>query len=286
MRSSRLPFLLVALCLGVAPARAADQTPQPTRIVAAENVWGDIAAQIGGTDVVVESILSAPDIDPHLFEPVPTTARDVANSDLVILNGAGFDPWMSRLSGVRPAIRVADIAGWHDGDNPHLWFDPVVVGKVGEAVAHALRDDPRNTPVLRAFEQTVTQLEDRIAALRKQVAGMKISATEPLLGRLTDSLGLVTENTAFQLAVMNDVEPGPAEVARFENDLRNGTLRLLIYNKQTVTPSASRLLEVAKEAGVPSIAVTETLPPGMHWQGWMSTILDELEAALLKRGRA
>ena len=39
------------------------------RVVAAENVYGDIVRQIGGTHVDVTSILSDPNADPHLFEP-------------------------------------------------------------------------------------------------------------------------------------------------------------------------------------------------------------------------
>ncbi|MFT8717950.1 metal ABC transporter solute-binding protein, Zn/Mn family [Acetobacter sp.] len=279
-RSFLLPFLLFA---GMIPAQAAVPT---IRIVAAENVWGDIAAQIGGPEVSVKSILSMPDVEPHLFEPVPTTARDVADAGLLIINGGGFDPWMDRLAGTHPSIRVSDIADWHDGDNAHLWFDPAVAEKVAQAVAHALHDDPQTVASLGHFEQAVTQLETRITALRPKVAGTKIAATEPILGRLTDRLGLVTENAAFQLAVMNDVEPGPAEVARFESALRNGTIKLLIYNQQVVTPSAARLLDVAEAAHVPCIAVTETLPPGQHWQDWMNAILDKMEAALLSSGHS
>ena len=42
--------------------------PDPIKIVAAENFYGDIAKQIGGPDVAVTSILNNPDQDPHLFE--------------------------------------------------------------------------------------------------------------------------------------------------------------------------------------------------------------------------
>lgn len=106
--------------------------------------------------------------------------------------------------------------------------------------------------------------------------------TDPLPGRLTEELGLVTENSAFLLAVMNGVEPEPAIVAQFENDLKNGQIKLLIYNPQTATSSVSHLLEVAKEAGVPCMPLTETLPPGLHWQDWMAQILDGIESHLLK----
>lgn len=279
---------ILALCFGVlssgalSVSRANAESPDVTRIVAAENVWGDIAAQIGGPKVVVDSILSSPDIDPHLFEPSPATAREVEKADLVILNGAGFDSWMDRMAHSRPTIRVASIAGWRDGENPHFWFDPVVVDRVARDIAHQLRLDTGSSSGLASFESDLARLQTRIVRLRQRIRETPIAATEPLSGRLTDELGLVTENSAFQLAVMNDVEPGPAVVAQFENDLKSGRIKLLIYNRQTATPSASRLLEVAKEAGVPCMALTETLPPGLHWQDWMTQILDGIESHLLK----
>ena len=152
-------------------------------------------------------------------------------------------------------------------------------------IAHQLRVDDGSSGSLASLESGLARLQTRIVRLRQRIRETPIAATEPLSGRLTDALGLVTVNSAFQLAVMNDVEPGPAVVAQFEDDLKSGRIKLLIYNRQTATPSASRLLEVAKKAGVPCMALTETLPPGLHWQDWMTQILDEIESHLLKLDR-
>ncbi|GBR03744.1 metal ABC transporter solute-binding protein, Zn/Mn family [Acetobacter oeni] len=279
-------FLLSSLffcAVLLVPARAGGVVS----VVAAENVWGDVAVQLGGKNVAVSSIISAPEADPHLFEPTPATARAIAEASVAIANGAGFDPWMDRLVAARGVgvafLRVSDVAGWHDGENQHLWFDPDAVAKMATAFVAALHGAGAGSDAdgrLAGLDRDVAALKERIAGMRRRFGGARISATEPLLGHLTSELGLVTENDAFQLAVMNDVEPGPAEVARFEGDLRGGRLRLLIYNEQTVTPSASRLLGIAHQVGVPCVAVTETLPPAMHWQGWMTRILDLIEQAL------
>ena len=77
----------------------------PISLVAAENFYGDVAKQIGGSNVAVTSILSNPDDDPHLFEASPTTAKALADAKLVILNGADYDPWMDKLLAANP---VAD----------------------------------------------------------------------------------------------------------------------------------------------------------------------------------
>ena len=111
LRILAIPFLV----LWLGPAVAA-----PISIVAAENFCGDIAGQIGGSHVDVVSILSNPDQDPHLFEASPSTARALSGANIVIMNGAGYDPWMARLlvatkARGRIVVNVADIAGTKPG---------------------------------------------------------------------------------------------------------------------------------------------------------------------------
>src|ERR1700734_1639685 len=88
--------LLAATVLAVV-ASAAPALADPVKVVAAENFYGDIAAQIGGADVAVTSILTNPDQDPHLFEASTETAKALTEARVVILNGADYDPWMEKL---------------------------------------------------------------------------------------------------------------------------------------------------------------------------------------------
>lgn len=282
-------FRLSVVSLLLAGAVPAVCAPAPVPVVAAETVWGDVARQAGGPAVSVSSILSAPDTDPHLSEPGPSAGRLVGTASVFVVNGAGFDAWADRLGAVRGSalrvVRVSDIAGWREGENQHFWFDPAVVRKVAAAVAEgviAVRPEVRAAVEghLAEFDRAVDVVEAREAALRARFAGLHVAATEPLPGPLTVRLGLVMEEEAFQLSVMNDSEPGPAEVARFEEDLRSGRLKLLIYNRQTMTPASERLLGIAREAGVPCVGLGEMLPAGLDWQGWMMAALSDVERAL------
>ena len=85
----------LAACLSLLPACA---WAAPVSIVAAENFYGDIAQQIGGSDVTVTSILQSPDQDPHLFEAAPSTARDIAAARIIVQSGIGYDDWMAKLA--------------------------------------------------------------------------------------------------------------------------------------------------------------------------------------------
>ena len=70
--------------------------------MAAENFYGDVAQQIGGDRVSVVSILSNPDQDPHLFEVSPAIIRQIAAAQIVVYNGADYDPWIEKLLKVTP----------------------------------------------------------------------------------------------------------------------------------------------------------------------------------------
>src|SRR5271166_1053631 len=122
-------WFFAALSLG---ALSAPAFADPVKIVAAENFYGDVAAQIGGPNVAVTSILTNPDEDPHLFEASAETAKALADAKIVIVNGVDYDPWMEKLLSAnktpgRKEIVVAHLVGRRAGDNPHLWYDPAYV---------------------------------------------------------------------------------------------------------------------------------------------------------------
>jgi zinc/manganese transport system substrate-binding protein len=290
----RIELILACLLPLALPARAQTTAPPPTSraigIVAAENFYGDIAAQIGGPEVHVTSILSNPDQDPHLFEASPSVARALAGAAIVIYNGIDYDPWMTQLlgatrSGERQVIVAADLIGHKSGDNPHIWYDPATMVACATALAAALAaDDPaRKTTYdqrLVRFQASIAPIEANIAALRQRLSGTPATATEPVFGYMFAALGMQIRNLSFQMAVMNGTEPSASDVAAFETDLRTHAVRLLVYNAQASDPIAQRMERLAKAAHVPIIGASETEPQGKTYQSWMQTELDDVAKAL------
>jgi len=277
--------LLVATALGLASAEAA-----PLRIVAAENVYGDVAAQLGGPEVTVVSILNDPDQDPHLFEVSASAARAVGGAAIVVFNGAGYDPWMEKLLAASPVagretIEIAKLLHKAPGENPHLWYDPRTMPVFADALVAALtRHDPAHQPLYEArrarFAAALKPLDDKIANLKQRYAGTQVTATEPVFGYMAAAIGFAVRNEGFQRAVMNDTEPGAAEIAAFQNDLRGHAVKVLIYNRQTSEGLTRKMQALARQSGVPVVGVSETEPAGMTYQAWMLSELDQLDAAL------
>ena len=288
-----IPFLAALLVavplLTGTSARAEDKLT----IVAAENFYGDLARQIGGSNVTVTSILSNPDDDPHLFETSPSTARTIADAKIIIYNGADYDPWMDKLlsastSKDRTTIVAADLIGKKSGDNPHLWYDPATLPAIAKRLSADLaKRDPTNAlhyeANLKAFQTSLQAIDKEIADVKKTYAGTEVTATEPVFGYMAEALGLKMLNYDFQVALMNDAEPSATQVAAFENSLKDGSAKILFYNSQVTDEATTRLLDIAKQNKVTVIGVTETEPAGQTIQTWFGGQIDAVQKALAAR---
>ncbi|KMQ80524.1 Zinc ABC transporter, periplasmic-binding protein ZnuA [Candidatus Burkholderia pumila] len=278
-----------AIALGFCDAASAQSTRIP--VVAAENFYGDVVRQLGGDYVQVTSILSNPDDDPHLFEASPKTARALQHAALIVYNGADYDPWMDKLLGAskgntkRTVIVAAQLVDKKSGDNPHLWYDPKTMPTVARAVSEYLvKTDPSHKSDydarLATFLDALKAIDTRVSTLKSHYKGVPVTATEPVFGYMADAIGFERCNEHFQLAAMNETEPSAADIAAFEKDLRERRVHVLIYNSQATGPMTRRMLAIAKEAHVPSISVTETLPAGKTFQQWQLLQLNNLADAL------
>jgi zinc/manganese transport system substrate-binding protein len=288
-----LPFLPALLVAAPLLAGTVAQAEDKLNIVAAENFYGDLARQIGGSHVAVTSILSNPDDDPHLFETSPSTARTIADAKIIIYNGADYDPWMDKLLSAstkpdRTTIVAADLIGKKSGDNPHLWYNPATLPAIAKALTADLsKRDPANAAHyeanLKKFQSSLDVIDKEIADVKKTYAGTEVTATEPVFGYMAEALGLKMLNYDFQVALMNDAEPSATQVAAFENSLKDGTAKILFYNSQVTDEATTRLLDIAKQNKVTVIGVTETEPAGRTIQTWFGGQLDAVQKALAAR---
>jgi zinc/manganese transport system substrate-binding protein len=214
----------------------------------------------------------------------------MAGADIVIENGAEYDPWMAKLLQVgsgkpQTLIVVSALTHRKTGANPHLWWDPATMPAVARALTAALvKVDPAGKTQyeqrLATFLASLKPVHDKIVALRARYAGEPVTATEPVFGYMAAAIGLRMRNERFQLAVMNDTEPSAADTAAYETDLKDHRVRLFIYNSQASDSAAERLLGIAKTSGVPVIGVTETEPVGLNFQTWQFSTLNRLGDAL------
>lgn len=264
------------------------------QIVAAENVYGELARQLGGDYVEVTSILNNPNQDPHLFSATPSIAKAVADADLIIYNGIDYDNWMDKLLTVKSAkqrkvLVVADMVGAKPGMNPHLWYDPATMPLLATSLIAAL--DELDKTHKNDYQQRLTQflqdyqlLQADIYRIKLKYENVPVIASEPVFGYLAQALGLNMHGEALQWSLMNETSPSPSQLKQFEDQLTQKQVKVFIYNKQVSQPLVQRLMEIARKVGIPCVGVTETQPAGMTYIQWMRAQLADLEKALANAG--
>jgi zinc/manganese transport system substrate-binding protein len=281
--------LLLAACGGSTAAKGG-----PLNVVAAENVYGNIASQIGGRHVSVTSILTNPNADPHLFEPNTATGLAVAKAKLVIQNGLGYDAFMTKLEDSADNggfdLIVADALGIDSADaNPHLWYDVPRLDYIAYQIADALwHQDPAHKAAYRRgerrFVRSLRPLHQEVASIRSRFHGAPVAYTEPVPGYLVEAAGL--DNLApdsFTRAIEDGTEPSPAAVAAMNTLIAKHRIRALLYNSQAVSPITAQLRDEARQDGIPLVPVTETLPAHLTFQQWQLGQARALATALAKR---
>ena len=286
--------LLSTLIAGCAATGAAQiGTSTAPRIVAAENVWGSVAAQLAGPDAIVTSLISDPATDPHSYEPTVADARQVSAARLVIVNGLGYDHWASQLAAAAPApdrvtLDVGSLLRLHTGENPHRWYDPTNVDTVARAITTDLTHiDPahgaRYAARLATFEQqALAPYHAAIARIRRAYAGVPVGASESIFAPLATALGvhLLTPPGLLD-AIAEGTDVSAADASTAESQLSRRQIKVWVYNAQNVTPVVDRLTSLARARGIPVATVTETVTPrGATFQAWQTAQLHSLERAL------
>ena len=281
-------FLLSA-CQNITASVASSTTP--IKVVAAENFYGDIARQLGGSHVSVTSILSDPNADPHEFTSNMKTLLAVSRANLVIKNGLDYDTWMDSLlastSTPRQIVLTAgNIAPDKLPDNPHVWYSFTDVQAIAQSITHTFEQlDKAHTSDFQhnlvTFDNSLHALEQKQQEIQQRYANTPVALTETIFLYQTQVMHLdVLTPFDFMKAVAEGNDPPANTVVDVQNELIHKQAKIVIYNEQTVTPITSNVQSEAQAQHIPLVPVGETMPPDKSYQTWMMGQLEQLEIAL------
>jgi zinc/manganese transport system substrate-binding protein len=289
--------LALAGCATTAPAGSTTTSGSGTTItvVAAENFWGSVAGQLGGSHVRLTSIITNPNTDPHSYEPTSADARTVAGARLLIENGIGYDAWASQLAAASQSsgqvvLNVGDLVGIKTGGNPHRWYSRANVYQVIDQItADYVKLDPADASYFQQRKTTfesvdLAQYNSLTDQIKQKYAGTPIGASESIVTPLADTLGLdmLTPET-FLNAISEGTDPTIADKTTIDAQIRNKKIKVYVYNSQNATPDVRAQVNEAKAEGIPITTVTETLAPASDsFQQWQVGELQSLEQALAK----
>ncbi|HET6963347.1 MAG TPA: zinc ABC transporter substrate-binding protein [Acidimicrobiales bacterium] len=285
--------VLAVLAAGCAPSGPPSLSAGRIRVVAAENQYGDVAAQIGGDYVQVRSVMSNPNTDPHSYEVNASLARSIDSAAVIVQNGLGYDSFMDTIESAtgRPGRRIIDVQKLlhvpSSTPNPHLWYDPRTMPAVAaELAAEFSAVEPQHASYFAAnasrFDASLQPWLAATARLRTDHPGDAVAATEPVADYLLQSAGLTNVTPpSFLLAVMNGVDPAPQDLTSVGELISHHRIRALIYNRQVTDSVTAAFLSRARRAGIPLVGVYETMPtPGYDYQRWMLAETEAIDRAV------
>ncbi len=288
--ASRLPratalavaaLLLCACGLNEQPAASGSGKVQ---VVAAENSWGSIASQVAGDRAQVTSIIVNPATDPHDYEPTPSDARAIASAQYVIVNGAGYDAWATKLLEANPVsgrkvLTISELLGKKEGDNPHFWYSPDYVASVVERIG---ADLGAADGAARYRDVGLKDYRDTIDAIKQKHGGAKVGATESIFAYAAQATGIdLVTPPGYLNAISEGADPTAADKATVENQVANRLIKVLVFNSQNSTPEVQSLVGKATARGIPVVQITETMvPASATFQSWQTVQLESLLHAL------
>lgn len=281
MRSPKIVTVVAAATLLTActATEEGDGNAQPD-LLATTGVWADVAAAVTGADV--DAVITGTDVDPHHFEPTAQDLAKVKAADTLVANGGGYDRSLYSVAEqdkVVFAIPPAEDGTEHDHHShgtedldsiEHIWFNPGKVKEVAREVAQRAGGSAADV------EARMGAVEAKLA----EIGSVRLAATEPIATGLIYGTELhdVTPD-GYLHAALNESEPSAQDIAAFLETIEAGELDLLVYNPQSTTSAADRIVEAAREHGVDVVEISEIPPAGTNFLDYMDSVVDQIAQA-------
>ncbi len=298
---------LAAACGGSSAAPSAGD--EKIRVVATTTVFADLAKQVGGDRVVVDSLVPA-GAEPHTFAPSPSDLRKISEADVILMNGLGLDDWLKPMAAeakrkdaalVELGVDLPDVTYLASGEegsgaapaaaapgetvNPHLWLDVAYAQKYVDRIADALAAArPADADAIRASAGAYrSKLADLDASIRARIGALpqdhrKIVSFHDAFPYFAVAYGL--EIVGVVVPVPGQ-EPSASEVAALVDAIRAADVSAIFAEAQ-FTPKVAD--QIATETGAKVVATlyNDSLgaPPADTFTGMMEWDTDQVVEAL------
>ena len=255
----RLAALLVAalLAAGCSGGGGGDASP----VMATTTIWADVTEQVACGEIEVPSLVPA-GADPHSHEPSVRDADDLRAARLVVANGLGLEGSLddaletAAADGVQVHEVGESLAGHldepvadepaadedhdedhaHEGEDPHLWMDPLLVAKAVPGIAAALRDvddlgvtdadlDSCADDYAEQLRALTTEVEEGFAAIPE--ARRRIVTDHEALGHFAERFDLEVVG-ALVPSTDSLAEANPRDLDELEAAMRAGGVEVVV----------------------------------------------------------
>jgi len=239
------------------------------KVIAVESFLGDIVQNVAGDQIVVETLIPR-GLDPHAFEPTPRDVAKIRDSDILFINGAGFEEWLVGILANLPADQIIIEASsglqsrtieeghteedGHDHEiDPHFWLDPNLVITYVENIRDGLiQVDPngKETYETNALKY-IDELKELDSYIKNRVSEIPVErrlivTNHESFGYFADRYGFTVVGTIIH-SVSSGSTPSAQQMAELVDQMRASGATAIFME----TGSNSELAEqLSQETGI------------------------------------
>ena len=270
-----LVTLLSLITVGCSNKQNSTSQSNKISIVTTTNVYSDIAKNIVGKYGTATAIIDKSSVDPHDFDPTTADAKKVAQANIIVANGLGYDSWMNKLAksvDKKPVLVGEDLMGLKSGDNPHIWYNLDMPTKYVEYLVKRLSKlDKKHAAYFKENGEKYLAKIDKIKQLAQANKGDQkpVFVSEPVFDYALQEAGYKIGDKEFEEAIENGTDPSPKTINEMNNSIKQKKITFFVNNTQASSSTVKSFVKLAKKNNVPVLNVRETIPNNTTYLAWM-----------------
>ncbi len=270
-----LVTLLSLITVGCSNKQNSTSQSNKISIVTTTNVYSDIAKNIVGKYGTATAIIDKSSVDPHDFDPTTADAKKVAQANIIVANGLGYDSWMNKLAksvDKKPVLVGEDLMGLKSGDNPHIWYNLDMTTKYVEYLVKRLSKlDKKHAAYFKENGEKYLAKIDKIKQLAQANKGDQkpVFVSEPVFDYALQEAGYKIGDKEFEEAIENGTDPSPKTINEMNNSIKQKKIAFFVNNTQASSSTVKSFVKLAKKNNVPVLNVRETIPNNTTYLAWM-----------------
>ena len=247
-----------------------------------------------GDEKIDVSIIIPPGIEPHDWDPSIQDLQNMQNADMIVINGAGFEPWIAKLISVNPNILIIDTSNGISllekdkqmfnaeiQNDPHVWLNPVLAKKQVQNILNGLiKIDPQNDDYYQenfnAYNSKLIQLDTKIRNELLSCVKKDFLATHDAFSYFANEYGL-NQNTIF--GINPSEEPTAVTIQQIIQKAQDLDLHV-IFSEETINPRISEIIAAEIGAKVLTLSPIETYEKDSDYIARMAKNLSNLKEEL------
>ena len=270
-----LVTLLSLITVGCSNKQNSTSQSDKISIVTTTNVYSDIAKNIVGKYGTATAIIDKSSVDPHDFDPTTADAKKVAQANIIVANGLGYDSWMNKLAksvDKKPVLVGEDLMGLKSGNNPHIWYNLDMPTKYVEYLVKRLSKlDKKHAAYFKENGEKYLAKIDKIKQLAQANKGDQktVFVSEPVFDYALQEAGYKIGDKKFEEAIENGTDPSPKTINEMNNAIKQKKIAFFVNNTQASSSTVKSFVKLAKKNNVPVLNVRETIPNNTTYLAWM-----------------